>query len=95
MENGITLKRDELGNCRRCEASPDGEVFKGHANIKSDLSYTCTHMNSQNGWWLRIEHSFDHWSEDNPRNPDEVGELLCPTCLIQHNKDMSELLGLD
>lgn len=83
---GILLKRSELGDCKRCGLSSEGEEFKGRFNNQ------CTHMDSQNGWWLRIDHSRDIYKEGGPRNPDKVGELLCPKCLDKHNVEIGKLL---
>jgi hypothetical protein len=83
----INLKRDEIGNCRDCGKLPEGEEFKGRYNDH------CTHMESQNGWRLRIEHNYN-WFDSSDRLKDTVGELLCPDCLKKHDEELSELLEL-
>ena len=87
MNNKILLKRNEIGNCRRCKKIPEGEEFKGR------FREICTHMYSQNGWWLRIDHKYDFY-DNCKRLDDKVGELMCPECLVEYNKSMDELIGL-
>jgi len=85
--SGITLKREDIGNCRRCGTSPKGEKFEGNLNIEC-----CTHMHSHDGWWLRIDHGVDVFKKDHPRKPDVVGELLCPSCAQDHDDSLKEIL---
>lgn len=85
--NNINLKRNEIGNCRNCGKSPEGEEFRGR------FSSRCTHMESQGGWWLRIDHH-ENWLEPENKPKDTVGELLCPDCLKEYNEKMTEFLGL-
>ena len=74
-----TLIRSEIGGCRFCGLLvPDTEKFKGIPNTG------CTHMHSQGGWWLRIDH---RWKE-----PDRVGELACPPCLESYGNLLKDLL---
>ena len=87
MSGNILLKRDEIGDCRRCGKKPDGESFKGRFNS------VCTHMHSQNGWWLRIDHKYDFY-DNNKRLEDKVGELMCPDCEKEYSKDLDELMNL-
>lgn len=85
----ILLKRNEIGNCRRCDKDPEREVFKGAFNKN------CTHMHSKGGWWLRIDHRWDYFTKGSPRMPDVVGDLMCPDCLDKHNNTVNEILGFD
>ncbi|MCK5020968.1 MAG: hypothetical protein KAS32_28395, partial [Candidatus Peribacteraceae bacterium] len=62
-------------------------------NFKGRGSEYCTHLESQNGWWLRIDHSYE-WFDHSIRLPDKVGELMCPTCLEKYSRDLEELLQL-
>lgn len=82
----ILLKRKDIGDCRACSKSPDNEIFNGVYNS------CCTHMTSQNGWWLRIDHKFDFFN-DMQRLPDKVGNLLCKECLADYNKRVDQFLG--
>lgn len=84
-QSHFNIERKDIGNCRGCEASSEKEEFRG---IPGEV---CTHLKSQNGWWLRIDHSYDVF--EGTRKPDRVGELLCPTCLEEHNKQLEELLN--
>jgi len=45
----LLIKKEDIGNCRRCEAKPEGVKFKGLLNIGH---FTCSHFNSDDGWWL-------------------------------------------
>ena len=87
-ENEINLNRDDMGDCRGCGASPADEIFRGHYNEYG------THGNSNNGWWLRIVHSWDYTADGRVREPDRVGDLLCPKCLEEHNERVGDLLNL-
>ena len=84
---GVTLKRSEIGNCSHCGAIPEGEEFTGRFNKYG------THMNSQGGWWLRVVHEVDIFKEDQPRLPDRVSTLLCPSCTEKHNERIRKLLN--
>ena len=83
----INMKRDDIGNCKGCGEDSSGVVFKGRANE------CCTHMHSEDGWWLRLSHHFDYTMEGRERLPDTVGELLCPKCCKEHDKRMAEFIG--
>lgn len=83
----FNLKRSDIGTCRGCGKSSEAELFKGQFNIHG------THMYSQNGWWLRVEHSIDYFVEGNPRLPDSVGALLCKQCGEKHSERLNEIMG--
>ena len=85
----INLKREDIGGCRGrdCGKSIEGVEFTGY------IGSSCTHMKSEDGWWLRIDHHYDYWTDGHPRLPDTVGELLCPECLEKYNERMKELFG--
>lgn len=86
----VNLKKSEIGLCRRCGADPKGQNFYGLPNPY------CTHMYSQDKWWLRIDH---HREIDRRRAvverrlPDTVGDLLCTSCAEKHESVIAELLG--
>ena len=84
----ILLDRSGLGNCRGCGKSPEKEEFRGSYNEYG------THAKSKNGWWLRIAHHFDYTMKGRVREPDSVGDLLCPDCLEKHNDRMANMLDL-
>lgn len=85
---GVNLDREELGDCRGCGKSPENEVFKGSYNEYG------THAKSKGGWWLRIIHSWEYSMDGRSREPDRVGDLLCPKCLSEHNERMADILDI-
>ena len=80
----INIKRADIGDCRDCKKSPHDVKFKGIFNKFG------THLKSDCGWWLRIDHHHDYRMEGVFREPDTVGDLLCPPCLDLHNERMRE-----
>jgi len=86
----LLIKKEDIGNCRRCEAKPEGVKFKGLLNIGH---FTCSHFNSDDGWWLRIDHRRDSiWPDEEDK--DFVGELLCPPCCKEHSENLKQILEL-
>lgn len=82
----INMAREDIGNCRGCGADSTSVEFKGRANE------CVTHMNSVDGWWLRLSHHFHHdYNVERKRLPDTVSTLLCQKCAKDHDERMSTL----
>lgn len=81
----LLIKREDIKECTGCFTSALAVDFVG-----SDNSETCgcSHFKSDSGWWLRIDHKRDSVYGD--PDEDNIGEVLCPTCLTKHNKAMKE-----
>lgn len=87
---GITLKRNDVPDCKCGESSKEVEFWGSYSRS------TCSHFHSDkdnhsDGWWLRIDHTEDFDPESGfVRGVDRIGELMCPKCLKAHNKKMAE-----
>ena len=90
MTQELLIKKEEIGNCNRCQTEPIGVRFEGVLNIRN---HGCSHFNSESGWWLRIDHRRDSiWPDE--LDKDFVGELLCPACNEEHSENLRKILEL-
>lgn len=83
----ILLKREDIAECEDCKADALGVEFTGHNNADTGTGI-CSHFESEDGWWLRIDHKRNSVYGDPDK--DIIGALKCPSCVAIENERMKE-----
>ena len=90
---GITLKREDVPNCKCGEVSKNINFYGYHSEGRCSHFYSNKDDHCGEGWWMRIDHreGYDDKSEW-VRKEDVVGQIQCPECHKKGNALNDELM---